>query len=143
MKSHSKQIIDAADKYGVVNLKLEAEASFVECATFTIENVMELLLYAESKNCALLKEVPMEQSFANAPGALVIDVLAAVSRGERNVDRIDGDESQYHSLRISELRKRAYEKGLNVDGSREMLIAALEAVQELDSEESNEVREEE
>ena len=47
MKSHAKEVIDAADKYGVVNLKLEAEASFVEGTTFTIENVMELLLYAE------------------------------------------------------------------------------------------------
>jgi hypothetical protein len=46
-------------------------------------------------------------------------------------------------MRISELRKRSYEKGLNVDGSREMLIAALEAVQELGSEESNEEQEEE
>jgi hypothetical protein len=155
MKSHAKEVIDAADKYGVINLKLEAEANLVEGTTFTIENVMELLLYAESKNCALLKEASMDYivenkvevikklSFANAPGTLVIDVLAAVSRGERNIDGSDGDESQFYSLRISELCKRAYENGLNVDGSREMLIAALEAVQELGSEESNEEQEEE
>ena len=88
-------------------------------------------------------EVIKKLSFSNAPGTLVINVLAAVSRGERNVDGSDGDESQYHSMRISELRKRSYEKGLNVDGSRDMLIAALEAVQELGSEESNEEQEEE
>jgi len=156
MVLHARDIIDAADKYGVVNLKLEAEASFVVGATFTIENVMELLLYAESKNCALLKEASMDYivenkaevikklSFADMiPGTLMRDLLAAVSRGERNIDGSDGDESQYHSMRISELRKRSYEKGLNVDGSREMLIAALEAVQELGSEESNEEQEEE
>jgi len=76
---------------------------------------------------------------------LITDVLAAVSRGERNVggNNGDGGESQYNAMRISELRKRSYEKGLNVDGSREMLIAALEAVQELGSEESNEEQEEE
>jgi len=56
MKSHAKEIIDAADRFGVVNLKLEAEASIVEGTTFTLENVKELLLYAESKNCALLKD---------------------------------------------------------------------------------------
>jgi hypothetical protein len=28
-------------------------------------------------------------------------------------------------MRVSELRRKAHEKGLNVDGSREMLIAAL------------------
>jgi len=148
MVLHARDIIDAADKYGVVNLKLEAEASFVVGATFTIENVMELLLYAESKNCALLKEAAMDYivenkgevieklSFANAPGALITDVLAAVSRGERNVggNNGDGGDSQYNAIRISELRKMAHEKGLNVDGSREMLIAALEAVQDLESE---------
>jgi hypothetical protein len=143
MKSHAKEIIDAADKYGVVNLKLEAEACLVEATTFTIENVMEHLLYAESKNLALLKEVSMDYivknksevinklSFNDVPGALVKDVLVATARGERNVGRADVNvDNQYDSLRISELRKMAHEKGLNVDGSREMLIAALKAVQE-------------
>jgi hypothetical protein len=145
MKSHAREIIDAADKYGVVNLKLEAEASLVEDTTFTIENVMEHLLYAESKNCALLKEASMDfivenkakviekLSFANmVPGTLMRDLLVATARGERVVDGSvrDGDESQYSTMRISELRKRAHEKGLNVDGSREMLIAALKSVQE-------------
>jgi hypothetical protein len=144
MKSRVRDIIDAADKYGVINLKLEAEACFVEGTTFTIDNVMEHLLYAESKNCALLKEAAMDYivekkgevieklSFANAPGTLMRDLLAAVSRGERNVGGNDGDggESQYNAMRISELRKRAHEKGLNVDGSREMLIAALRSLQE-------------
>jgi hypothetical protein len=156
MVLHARDIIDAADKYGVVNLKLGAEACFVECTTFTIENVMELLLYAESKNLALLKEASMDYivenkaevieklSFADMiPGTLMRDLLAAVSRGERNIDGRDGDESQYYSMRIVNYARGLYEKGLNVDGSREMLIAALEAVQELGYEESNEEQEEE
>jgi hypothetical protein len=147
MKSHAKGIIDAADKYGVVNLKLEAEASLVEATTFTIENVMEHLLYAESKNLALLKEVTMDfivdnksevikkLSFNDLPGALMRDLLVATARGERNVGGADVTvDRKYYSLRISELRKLAHEKGLNVDGSREMLIAALDAVQNLESE---------
>jgi hypothetical protein len=48
MKSQTKEIIDAANKYGVVNLKLEAEAFFVGATTFSLENVMEHLLYADS-----------------------------------------------------------------------------------------------
>jgi hypothetical protein len=148
MKSHAKEVIDAADKYGVVNLKLEAEASFVEGTTFTIENVMEHLLYAESKNLAFLKEATMDYilenksevikilSFAdNIPGALMRDLEVTTARGERNVGGADVNvDDQYDSLRISELRKRAHEKGLNVDGSREMLIAALKTVQDLESE---------
>ena len=63
----------------------------------------------------------------------------------------DGGDSQYYALCISELRKKAHEKGLNVDGSREMLIAALKTAQDpesevesdVDSEESDEEPEEE
>jgi hypothetical protein len=152
MKSHARDIIDAADKYGVVNLKLEAEASFVVGATFTIENVMELLLYADSKNLALLKEAAMgymtenrdevleKLSFNDVPGALVRDLWAATARREaqNNGTNVDVD-NQYNALFISELRKRAHEKGLNVDGSREMLIAALKTVQDHESEVDSDV----
>jgi hypothetical protein len=144
MVLHARDIIDAADKYGVVNLKLEAEASFVVGATFTIENVMELLLYAESKNLALLKEAAMDYMMENrdevleklsftdmVPGTLVRDVLAATARGEaRNNGTNVNVDIQYNALRISELRNMAHENGLNVDGSREMLIAALKTVQD-------------
>jgi hypothetical protein len=92
-KSHDREIIDAADKYGVVNLKLEAEASLVEATTFTIENVMELLIYAESKNCALLKEAAMDYivdnkfevleklSFADVPGTINERCIGSHSKG--------------------------------------------------------------
>jgi hypothetical protein len=147
MNLHAKELVDAADKYGVVSLKLETEASFVKGTDFMIENVMEHLLYAESKNLALLKEAAMvyivenkaevikKMSFVDmVPGTLMRDLLVATARGERNVGGADVNvESQYDSLRISELRKKSYEKGLNVDGSREMLIAALDAVQNLES----------
>ena len=137
------QLVDAADRFGVVSLKIEAEAYIVGATTFTMENLMELLLYAESKNLALLKEAAMDYivenkaevieklSFANAPGALITDVLTAVSRGERVVGGSGGDiKSQLADMRINELRRMAHEKCLNVDGSREMLIAALKSVQE-------------
>jgi hypothetical protein len=140
MVLHAREIIDAADKYGVVHLKLEAEASFVVGATFTIENVKELLIYAESKNCALLKEAAMDYvvankadvikklSFADAPGTLLNDMLTAFVRSETEYGGPAGgnDENDLSSMRVSELRRNAHEKGLNVDGSREMLIAALQ-----------------
>jgi hypothetical protein len=142
MKSHARGIIDVADRFGVSSLKLETEAYVVQATTFTMENVMELLIYAESKNLALLKEAAMDYivenksevikklSFANAPGTLVTDVLAAVSRGEMRSGGADVNaDSQFDSLHISELRHMAHEKGINVDESREMLIAALKSVQ--------------
>jgi speckle-type POZ protein len=147
MNSHAQKIIDVADKYGVVNLKLEAEARLVKSTHFRVGNLLDLLLYADSKNCALLKEAAMDYmvehksevmkgiSFDGAPGALVGDVLAAMSRGERRNGTREEEEdgSEFDAMRISELRWRAHENGFGVDGSREMLIAALEGGSNEDS----------
>ena len=138
MKARTKEIIDAANRYGVATLKLEAEACLVVGTTFSLENVMEHLIYADSMNCALLKEVAMDYimenkakvlekiSFDDAPGNLTRDLLAAVVRGEREEVGVGGEnENLFTTMRINELRKKAHEKGLDVDGSREMLIATL------------------
>ena len=44
LKMNAKDIIDACDKYGVVGLKLEAEACYVKSTTTTIDNMMDNLL---------------------------------------------------------------------------------------------------
>jgi hypothetical protein len=138
MKTHAKEIIDASDKYGVTNLKLEAEAFFVQGITLTVENVMDHLLYAESKNLALLKEasvdyvvankaeVTKELSFANAPGSLIKDLLVALIRNEKEDGTVGDIESELALMRVSELRKKAYNKGLDIDGTRDMLIVAIQ-----------------
>ena len=144
--THAKEIIDVADRFGVTSLKLEAEANLVITTTFSVEKVKDLLIYADSKNCALQKEAAMDYMlenndlvlanirFDNAPGSLVNDVFAAIARAKvRKDDRgaADSDEnsaSHFHSMRISELRQKVHEKGLDVDGSREMLIASLDKV---------------
>jgi hypothetical protein len=141
MKAHAKEIINSANRYGVATLKLEAEACLVESTTFSLENVMEHLIYADSINCALLKEAAMDFIVKNKtdvmdkisfdemiPGNLMRDLLAAFARGEREEGRAEGDNNaRFNAMRISELRQRAHEKGLEVDGSREMLIASLKA----------------
>ncbi len=59
-----------------------AEACLVDSTAFTIENLVDLLLHADSKNCALLKEAAMDFmlendevlekiSFKDAPGGVV------------------------------------------------------------------------
>ena len=145
IKMHTKEIIDAANKCGVVNLKLEAEACFVRDTILSLENVMEHLLYADSMSCALLKEAAMDFIIENSAEVmdlitendlltptLIRDVLAAVSRREKKFGGRDGygGDSRFNSMRICELRRESHEKGLNVDGSREMLIAALKGTGE-------------
>jgi hypothetical protein len=52
MTTHAKEIIDVADRYGVTSLKLEADVCLVNATIFGVENLKDVLLYADSKNCA-------------------------------------------------------------------------------------------
>mmetsp|Transcript_32197 Transcript_32197/g.58201 ORF Transcript_32197/g.58201 Transcript_32197/m.58201 type:complete len:423 (-) Transcript_32197:279-1547(-) len=137
-KQHSKELIDAADLYGVVNLKLEAEARFVQCTTVTIHDVVELLVYANSKQCAHLKEVLMDfivrnkndvlkqvASLRNIPesSTMFTDLLAAMARGDK---ANNGSDEELDTMRVGELRRKLHDSGLDVDGSREVLIARLQ-----------------
>lgn len=132
--ANAKEIIDACDKYGVVHLKLEAEAIYVESNEITMDNMMDNLLYADSKNLALLKEAVMDYivahkrdiigkvSFDNLPGSMMTDLLTAMARGEVGDG---GDSTDYNNMRVGTLRKMLDERGLDVDGSRETMIALL------------------
>ena len=134
LKNNAKDIINACDKYSVVHLKLEAEATYVKSNEITMDNMMDNLLYADSKNLALLKEAVMDYivankddiigkvSFDNIPG-FATDLLTAMSRGEQN--STIGDITNYNKMRVGTLRKLLDEKGLDVDGSRETMIALL------------------
>ena len=133
---NEKDIINAADKYGIVNLKLEAEVSYVKSAAFSLDNIIDNLMYADAMNCALLKEAVMDYivankddvmdkvSFDNVPSSMMKDLLAAMARGEQSGDS-NSDKINYNKMRVGALRKMLDEKGLDVDGSREAMIALL------------------
>jgi len=149
-KQHAKDIINASDMYGITNLKLEAEVWYTaKGLILSPENVMDELHYAESKNLALLKEMVMDYlvenstqiinkvSFDNAPesSSLLRDVLTAISMSRNDTTAAagstssadsDSDHQKYRTMRVSALRRILHDRGLGVDGSREVLIAALE-----------------
>jgi speckle-type POZ protein len=137
LQTNAKDIIDISDKYSIVNLKLEAEVAYVNSTTITVDNVMDNLLYADSKNCALLKEVVMDflaendieaaskMSFADFPGHVVKDLLVATARSKKKKGNNKGVASNLDTVRVSELRQCLDEKGLDVDGSREAMIETL------------------
>ncbi|KAL7509582.1 hypothetical protein ACHAXN_006526 [Cyclotella atomus] len=52
----AKAVIEATDKYGVDTLKPAAEKRYLEMFKFSKGNVTETLLYADAKNCSLIKE---------------------------------------------------------------------------------------
>jgi len=94
LRVHAKDIIEAADRYGVEKLKLKAEEMYLEQNAITFDNIMDTLLYSDAKNCTIIKEVVMdnlvrlsdtafvqELSFKGVPGHLMKDLLTAVVRG--------------------------------------------------------------
>ena len=138
LNANAKDLIEASDKYGIISLKLGAEAAYVESTKITVENVLDNLSYADSKNLAVLKEAVMDFmfsneddiigkiSFDNVPGSTMTDLLAAISRGKKNEDEIDDyNATNYNKLSVGTLRMLLYGKGLDVDGSREAMVALL------------------
>ena len=135
LKRNAKEIIEAADKYAIVNLKLAAEVEYVESTDITIGNALDNLQYADSKNCALLKEKVLDFlavnpneayekiSFTDCPGHLVKDLLNAVGRKYKNES--NGAECELSTLPVNRLRWKLYEQGLEVDGSRQAVIESL------------------
>ena len=136
ISANAKAIIEAADRFGIVNLKLQAEAVLAEQTEITVENMLDNLLYANSKNLALFQEKIMDfvaengdnivgkVSFGDVPGNLISDILTAFSQGKKSSGTI-APEGDLTFMRVGELRKRLHEKGLCVDGSRETMIALL------------------
>ena len=142
--AHTKDIIQIADKYGVTNLKLEAEARYVKSVKFNLENIADCLLFAESKNCALLKEAVMNFIVNNAAeinegnaltdvhGDFLNDVVAILAINKRKCQADVECSEKLSVLSINALRHEAHESGLDVDGTREMLISLLKNACSLD-----------
>ena len=132
----AKAMIEAADRFGIVNLKLQAEAAMTQHTEITVDNMLDHLLYANSKNLALFQEKIMDfvakngdnivgkVPFDDVPSNLISDILTAFSQGKKSTSA-NPPEDDLKFMRVGELRKRLHEKGLCVDGSRETMIALL------------------
>ena len=113
-KDCSKDLIEAADKYGLSNLKIEAEGWYVKHLNFAPGDAVEALTYSTDMNCFLLKEAAINFIMANAN-----EVLATLLMKRTNVSE---DLSQ---LSINCLRAELDLLESDIDGSRDLLIARL------------------
>ena len=135
LAANAKAVIEAADRFGIVNLKLQAEDKLTTLTEITVENMLDHLLYANSKYLALFQEKIIDfvaengdkivgnVSFSTVPSELMSDLLTAVARGKKTRDGVSVDDLNF--MRVSELRMRLHDKGLCIDGSRETMIALL------------------
>mmetsp|Transcript_12300 Transcript_12300/g.30077 ORF Transcript_12300/g.30077 Transcript_12300/m.30077 type:complete len:396 (+) Transcript_12300:214-1401(+) len=128
-----KELIDAADRYGIVGLKLSVETALVDRCIINLDNAVDWLLFADAKNCPLLKEAAtnycagMVKDVLNSKASeqlkqsprLLSELLLAVSNDSNDCF----DETSQMS--VNDLRAKLYEKGLDVDGSKETLVTRI------------------
>ena len=134
----SKTLICAANRFGVVGLKLATEANFVKSLCIDESNVIEWIIFAEANFCSLLKEYAIQYFIAssvdivnsgemkklvNAPG-LLVEVMNELSKAYDDARLGATMEEKFNS--INDLRIELFKRGLDVDGSRTMLEMRLE-----------------
>ena len=132
------EILGAADRYGVVGLKLAVEDMIVRSGVVSVLNVVDFLLFADAATAPLLKEYCISYFITRAKdilksksawklkesGDISFEVMEAMLKSkEKSSD--NGNESNSF-LSIERLRKKLFKRGiLELDGSKKMLLARL------------------
>lgn len=125
----SMELLDASNRFGVVDLKILAEVHVVQ-TLICIENASDLFLYADANNCALLKERVLHYFKDNAQEIRRHPSFQKVKESTDALDQLiealtSSREYDDRRMSVDMLRRKLHERGLDVDGSREMLIQRL------------------
>ncbi|KAL7466743.1 hypothetical protein ACHAXS_007033 [Conticribra weissflogii] len=134
IKRHGKEIIAAANMYGVLDFKMIIETFLVGNRVIDRSNAAEYLVFADAHCCALLKEYALNYIVArgrdlghpeyfvelNESPALLREVCAKLAEQCRcdnlALSRIES---------VNRLRGRLDQKNLDVHGTKEVLISSL------------------
>mmetsp|Transcript_9735 Transcript_9735/g.21123 ORF Transcript_9735/g.21123 Transcript_9735/m.21123 type:complete len:119 (+) Transcript_9735:626-982(+) len=118
---------------------MEAEVEHVKLTTFTVESAVDELLYADAMHLALLKETATDfiresarevlalASFKDSPRVILSDLLSmeATRNDQGNCAVRKENDTEYQSMSVNDLRWELSKRGMDVDGSRKMLVARL------------------
>jgi hypothetical protein len=133
-----KDIFLTADRLNCTDLKLYAESVLIE-KYLVPSNAAEMLLFADSHSCSLLKEASMN-AYATDPKTamasedgwsklveskdLIVELLVYTNLGRKTYSPVaDSTASEdVDSLDVTSLRERLQKSNLDYDGSREMLV---------------------
>ena len=145
LKRHAKNLTHTADRFCCTGLKLAAE---IELATSGLSKrtAADLVLFADAKSCALLKESAIDFIIENYDAVtategysrvkessdILVEIMSAMSSSLSSKKRKapsndDGSATNYKEMKVAMLRRKLDEKGLDIDGSKEMLITRLES----------------
>lgn len=122
-KKHGKQLINAANKYELVDLKMSIENILVGECVMTKDNVSDYILFADSQSCPLLKE------YAIAFFRLMSQELISSECSKQLRESSEMLHETLHStslLSVTEIRKELGKRKLDADGSKQVLQLRLE-----------------
>eukprot|EP00956_Cyclotella_meneghiniana_P033527 scaffold96769_cov63-Cyclotella_meneghiniana.AAC.5 len=124
---HAKELIDAANRYELIELKVDVENVLVRERIMNRENVSDWILFADAHSCALLKEYALSYFLLHSTEILKSEHSKRLRESGEVLSEIimlmaDGD----GGITVTELRKQLGKRDLDVDGSKETLAARLE-----------------
>jgi hypothetical protein len=128
---HGKELINAANKYELVELKMAVKNALVQERILTKENVTDYILFADAQSCPLLKEyatyyfilhcnevLRSEHSIRlRESGDLLSEIILQMAGGNEE------------EMSVTMPRKELDKFGLDADGSKDALISRLKGVQ--------------
>jgi hypothetical protein len=136
----AKTMVTLADRFGCIGLKHYVESVMVEMF-LDEKSAADMLLLGDSHTCAQLKEAAIKifknqadvvmntegwKRFKESSALLeeLLAVLATTTKQQSGAGTTDDDPA---GQGVAELRNQLLKRGLDVDGSREMLVKRLKA----------------
>jgi hypothetical protein len=122
---YGKELINAANKYDLVELKMAVENILVQERVITKKNVSEYIVFADSKCCPLLKEYALSFFAVHCKDVLKSEhseILCESTELLKEIIILTGSSSDVGvaSMSVSELRKELDKLELDVDGSKKL-----------------------
>ena len=126
---HSAQdILDAANRFHMTELKIVAETEVVCSLGVTTKNALDWAMFAEDKECPLIKEYALSICAARSADLFDTDDWKTFSGNQHLVEDLMCEMAQTSwrsDISVMHLRNLLHEKGEELDGSKETLFSRL------------------
>ena len=126
---HGKDLINAANRYELSDLKMAVEHTLVRERILTTKNVSDYILFADAQSCPLLKEYAISFLRLNATEVLKSKYSECLKKSGdllAEVVMLSNKTEDEDTLTVNELRKELSKRKLDVDGTKETLLLRLE-----------------
>ncbi|KAL9187349.1 hypothetical protein ACHAXT_001452 [Thalassiosira profunda] len=137
LRERGKELIEVANRFELVELKLAVEHACVELRVASVENVVDWLLFADAKTCPHLKEYAKSYFTVRSKDVMAHESYKKLRETPDLKDELmeamaKAPKSYFVDvgrMSVCELRAKLAEMDLDVDGSKEMLVNRLKEAQ--------------